>query len=332
MPIARHRCALDDHPRNLQRSGDDTVDITRHRLGCSRALLIATAYLTMGYRDLGRVRESESPGLLYSGCLAHNGRSGGAVLMARFTRTIVASAAILLGSAAASADQNTIGSISSPQITSSQDVRSDRADALAFFESLVDHYRALVVYEDIADVVQITTRLGEEPQRVETRIAVTIQNGRLRVETPGSQMRDGIGLDVPLKTSPAMEAFVQKYNLWIAPHMALRFTDAPLQDFRLGVDEGFTPTMTETVIIDGRSLVHVQLKSGDGLSEDYTAKFDIYVDPDSMLIQRIEGEQRLPDGADYRTTLEITPIRADQGEADAPEDNGSDQSAVGQMS
>ena len=253
--------------------------------------------------------------------------------MARFIRSIVAaSAVILLGSAVASADQNTIGSISSPQATASQDVRSGRADALAFFESLVDHYRALVAYEDVADVVQITTRPGEEPQRVETRIAATIQDGNLRVETPGSQMRDGIGLDVPLKTSPAMEAFVEKYNLWIAPHMALRFTDEPLQDFRLGVDEGFTPTFTETVIIDGRSLVHVQLRSGDGLSEDYTAKFDLYVDPDSMLIQRIEGEQRLPDGAEFSTTLEITPILADDGEVVAPKDHDSDQGAAGQMS
>ncbi len=253
--------------------------------------------------------------------------------MARFTHTIiVASAAIVLGSAAALADQNTIGSISSPQIASSQDIASDRADALAFFESLVDHYRGLVAYEDVADVVQITTRPGEEPQRVETRIAATIQNGKLRVETPGSQMRDSIGLEVPLKTSPAMEAFVQKYNLWIAPHMALRFTDEPLQDFRLGVEEGFTPTLTETVIINGRSLVHLQLTSGDGLSEDYTARFDLYVDPESMLIQRIEGEQRLPDGADYSTALDITPIRADQGDVATPEDNNSGQGAAGQMS
>jgi hypothetical protein len=28
-----------------------------------------------------------------------------------------------------------------------------------------------------------------------------------------------------------------------------------------------------------------------------------------MLIERIDGRQRLPDGADYRTTLQITPLR-----------------------
>ena len=51
-----------------------------------------------------------------------------------------------------------------------------------------------------------------------------------------------------------------------------------------------------------------------------------------MLIQRIEGEQRLPDGADYSTTLDITPILADEGQAVAPENNESDHGAAGRMS
>lgn len=41
----------------------------------------------------------------------------------------------------------------------------------------------------------------------------------------------------------------------------------------------------------------------------------------SMLIERIEGEQRLPDGAENRTTLDITPILAEQSEP-APESPG----------
>jgi hypothetical protein len=253
--------------------------------------------------------------------------------MARFTLTIVvAPAAIFLGSAAALGDDRTPAPVSSPPPAAVQHASADRADALAFFQSLVDRYRRLVAYEDVADVVQITTRPGEEPQRVETRIAATIQDNKLRVETPGSQMRDGIGLDVPLNTSPAMEAFVQKYNLWIAPHMALRFTDEPLQDFRLGVDEGFTPTEIETVTIDNKSMVHLQLTSGDGLSEDYTARFDLYVNPESMLIERVEGEQRLPDGADYRTTLDITPIRADESQVIPPDDTDIDQEPADTMS
>jgi len=253
--------------------------------------------------------------------------------MAKFSFTIVlAPAVIFLGSAAAAGDHTTVAVVSSPPPAAVQYAHADRADALAFFQSLVDRYRRLVAYEDVADVVQITTRPGEQPQRIETRIAVTIQDKKLRVETPGSQVRDGIGLDVPLNTSPAMDAFVQKYNLWIAPHMALRFTDEPLQDFRLGVDEGFTPTQVETVTIDNKSMVHLQLTSGDGLSEDYTARFDLYVNPESMLIERIEGEQRLPDGADYRTTLDITPIRADESQVISPDDADIDQEPADKMS
>ena len=105
-----------------------------------------------------------------------------------------------------------------------------------------------------------------------------------------------------------------RYNLWLAPHMALRFTDDPLKEFRLGVKEGFTPTKAEHVTVEKKQWVRLELKSGDGLSEDYTARFDLFVNLQSMLIERIEGEQRLPDGAEYRTTLDITPILTEQSE------------------
>ncbi len=172
----------------------------------------------------------------------------------------------------------------------------------------------LTAYEDISRVVQVTTRTGQDPHRFEMRIACRIDNDRLRIETPGSQVREGIGLDTPLKKSPAMDALVLRYNLWLAPHMALRFTDEPLKNFRLGVKEGFTPTEAEHVTVEKKQWVRLELKSGDGLSEDYTARFDLFINLQSMLIERIQGEQRLPDGAEYHTTLDITPILAEQGE------------------
>ena len=185
---------------------------------------------------------------------------------------------------------------------------------LALFDQLVERYRRLSAYEDLTHIVQITTREGQNPHRVETRIACKIDNDTLRIETPGSQVREGIGLDTPLKKSPAMDALVLRYNLWLAPHMALRFTDDPLKEFRLGVKEGFTPTKAEHVTVEKKQWVRLELKGGDGLSEDYTARFDLFVNLQSMLIERIEGEQRLPDGAEYRTTLDITPILTEQAE------------------
>ena len=184
-------------------------------------------------------------------------------------------------------------------------------DPLAFFERLAARYRELAAYEDVTHVVQVTTRRGNDPHRFETRIACKIENAALRIETPGSQVREGVGLDVPITKSPAMEALVLRYNLWLAPHMVLRFTDEPLKDFRLGVKEGFTPTTAEHVTVEKKPFVRLELASGDAASEDREATFALFVDTNSMLIERIEGAQRLPDGAEYETTLQITPVLAE---------------------
>ena len=73
--------------------------------------------------------------------------------MAKFSCTIVlAPAAIFLGSAAAAGDHTTVAVVSSPPPATVQYAHADRADALAFFQLLVDRYRRLVAYEDVADV------------------------------------------------------------------------------------------------------------------------------------------------------------------------------------
>jgi hypothetical protein len=183
-----------------------------------------------------------------------------------------------------------------------------------FFGTLVDRYRTLSAYEDVVDLVETRTAADRPPLRVETRFACRLEGEKLSVTTPGSQVRTSAGLDVPLETRPAMEALVLRYNLWLAPHMALHFVDDPLKDLRLGVPEGFTATEAETVTVDERRLVRLELTSADTPESDGaegTARFEFWVDPQSMLIERVEGRQRLPDGADYRTSLAITPLRAD---------------------
>ena len=198
-----------------------------------------------------------------------------------------------------------------------------KLDPAVFFQRLVNRYRGLHLYRDVVNVVQVTQREGHESSRVETQIACEVSNGTLKVQTPASQVREGLGLGLPVKQSQGVKDAKQKYDLWMAPHMALKFTQEPLKHMRAGVDEGFTATEAESVTIDNKKMVHVELRSGDGLSEDSSAKFDLYVNSDSMLIERIEGEQRLPDGASYSTTLEITPgevqAEAPSAETAAPE-------------
>lgn len=191
---------------------------------------------------------------------------------------------------------------------------SPAIEPAAIFEQLVRRYKGLHLYRDTTRLVQITSREGQETSRIETEIGCEVRNGDLKVQTPAAQARSSVGLDLPVRQSPAAEAAQRGYDLWLAPHMALKFADEPLKNFRSGVDEGFTATEAEAVTIDDKRMLHVELRSGDGLSESCTAKFDLFINPETMLVERIDGEQRMPDGANCTTSMHITPREAEGGE------------------
>ena len=147
-------------------------------------------------------------------------------------------------------------------VSYSEETGKRQIDPVCFFETLIARYRCLEAYEDIAKVIQVTERLGEQPLRVETLIGCEIEDDRLLIETPASQIRRTVGLNVRYRKSPAIEAAELSYNLWLAPHMALRFAEEPQREFRPGVKEGFTPIEAERVTIDETPMVHLRLKSG----------------------------------------------------------------------
>jgi hypothetical protein len=145
---------------------------------------------------------------------------------------------------------------------------------------------------------------GDQPTAIESEPAQACGSSPIESNEPS------VGSEVHV---PGSEVNLT-YQLWLAPHMVLKFRENPLADFRAGVAEPFTPTEASPVMIDDRVLVHLALKSGapgtDGASADFDAKFDLYVNPESMLIERIEGQQRLPDGGSFETSLRIAPVFA----------------------
>ncbi len=189
-------------------------------------------------------------------------------------------------------------------------VRDAVPDPGAVFDTLVDRYRRLVAYDDTVEVVEIVTRGEQRRHRVETRLACRIENDRLRIDSPGRQVRSGVGLGGPVRRSAAVESLVLRYNLWLAPHMVLRFKENPLAEFRLGVPGGFVPASAEPASWRDRQYILLELKAVDPADD---ARYELWVNPDSMLIERITGRQTLPDGAHYQTTLTITPTRVDAG-------------------
>jgi hypothetical protein len=184
-------------------------------------------------------------------------------------------------------------------------------DPVEFFAGLVSRYRALRSYEDTGHLVQVSMQSGGEPRSIETDIACAIREDELSVTTPALQVARAAGIEAPSDLTPAMKALVRKYNLRLAPHMALRFTDEPLSELMPGVDEAFTPTSLTPVKTGGRDLVRVELRSGDGASEHCAATFQLDVDPQTMLVRRVQSRQVLPDGALYESTLDITPTRVE---------------------
>lgn len=182
-----------------------------------------------------------------------------------------------------------------------------KLDPLVFFDELVERYQGLSEYRDTSQLLQITRRPGKEDQRMETRIQCEIREDELRVTTPSEQLRRDFGLEVPFKRTEAMKLMQRRYQLWLAPHMALRFSENPLKDLGEGVEEGFTPCVAERVVHNKRLMYHIELRSGDGLSGMSEAEYDLYVNPESMLIERVESIRHMPDGSDFITTLEITP-------------------------
>lgn len=224
------------------------------------------------------------------------------------------SATLLFGSH----DAPTVGD-SAEDEAAKQSIASDTLhDARGFFELLAERYRNLTSYSDMSHIVQVIQHAGEsEPRRVETEMSSEVTDGALRTETALSQLRRTFGLNLPLVAPEPMRKTELRYQLWMLPHLTLKFSDEPLRDFRDGVLEGFTATDLAPVTVDDRPLVHLELRSGDGTSDDSSATFDLYVDPDSMLIERIRGQQRLPDGGNYETTVEITPHRHESDPAAA---------------
>ena len=199
--------------------------------------------------------------------------------------------------------------------------RGEELDAAAFFSDLVTRYREMTGYVEDTEVEQETSdpETGDPPVRTRTRIRAEITDGRLRVERPGlldDAVRTVVGESVGLEDGES----ASESDLWLLPHMALRFTDSVLQNFRAGVEQPFAPVEAELVSLNDRDLVRIELRSGDGFGIADGATFELFVDPDRMLVERVEGQQMLASGLAFRTSLKIDPLHVrEPGDADSSE-------------
>lgn len=173
-------------------------------------------------------------------------------------------------------------------------------DPIAFFERLVLRYRSLRRYAERVEVLQVTKdpETDDPAIRTLTRARAEITGDDLRVDRSGlaSKAMDALAPDED--GAGASEA-----ELWMLPHLSLRFTDQPLEHFRPGDRAPFRPSELDRVTVRDRQLVRVQLLSGD--EEDPAARFNLFIDPERMLVERVEGDEWLPSGLHHQTTVRI---------------------------
>jgi hypothetical protein len=186
-----------------------------------------------------------------------------------------------------------------------ESLEAGRADD--FIQRLSTKYRGMTFYRDQIVVREMTEREGTPSTLTETRMECVVDEGKLEVATAASQVSNAVLPAARVRLTPLLKDLLAKRSLWRAPHLGLAFCDRTLKDFRVGVDGGFSATAVTPVTVNDRDLMKVELR-GAASDGGRRAVFGLFVNPNSMLIERVEGEQPLADGSTYRTTVDITPI------------------------
>ncbi len=249
-----------------------------------------------------------------------------------FARRLIQPHALLLGSVAAAmtagntvaANQQTSPPTSPAQQPAPQDAASVKTQSLdpdLFFAQLIERYRRMTAYQDMVSVVQLIEDGDAQPSRVESELTCELdEHGHLAVSTPVTDYRGFFNAMFPVRSSDGMDAARQQHAMWLAPHMSLRFDHSPMQR---SSKAPMKPVEARTVQVEDQTVVQLRLSNRPEADKstpvppclDHDAEpettFDLYVNPESMLVERIEGDERLPDGRQQRTTVHIHPLRTE---------------------
>ncbi len=183
-----------------------------------------------------------------------------------------------------------------------------------FWERLVERYRSLRFYRDETHLTQVRAGSGADGAAASGARSLdmecTLDAGRLSVRTPASQLAEMPRRALPPGAWPAVvEALERQQDLWMAPHLALRMSDSPLKDMRPGLDSALAPVEMTAVTLRERPLLRLSLVTTQP-APARPATVHLWVEPRTMLIERVETEETLAGGDTLRTQLEIVPRQA----------------------
>lgn len=184
-------------------------------------------------------------------------------------------------------------------------------DANTLFGKLVDRYRGLSLYQDSVKLAHRTID-GATATSTSTQqsMGCTVDGSTLAVISSAL----GTGGSCDSRDASPMAQLELARQLWTLPHLALRFADQPLRSMRGGFGS-LVPTTVDEVTIDRKQLLRLHLESDGEVvvaagTECDESTVDLYVNPQSLLVERVEHSLTIAEGVRYEATLEITPERA----------------------
>jgi|GEM_PF-2305752 len=191
--------------------------------------------------------------------------------------------------------------------TSSQVAIVSTLDPILLLEELIERYQRLVLYRDTTDVVRTVRDAQGGEQTVSTQLDCRVADDELSIVTPASQMRSSFGLNLPFRESESMKRYRKRYQYWLAPHMAIGFSKHPLDDLQGGSTHILQATEARSVTVEDRHMVRLKIESKPRPGKKNGNFISLFINPDSMLVERVEEKRHLPGGKVQTTMFNITP-------------------------
>jgi hypothetical protein len=198
-------------------------------------------------------------------------------------------------------------------------------DAETVFTLLVARYRRLETYSDQVVVTwrTIDDAFPEAVDEVNMTMDCQATNEELTVQTSGGTFWRSLGVRVPFRATPETSRIADDVEYYLAPHMVLKFSDRPLEQLNAERGRSLEARQVTEVTINDRRLVQLDLKvrsqvsasatsvpSESGVAstvDDTESTMSLFINPDSMLVERVNRREQLDDGRMQTTTLDITP-------------------------
>lgn len=152
------------------------------------------------------------------------------------------------------------------------------------YRELQDHHERGQLVEEI-DLGDGTVR------RTETQVDCYVRDGRFTVSTTARRIRTFFGRMVPVRTGPGVEAAAQELDRWIVPHAMLDRDTSSMLD----------ASAADTVRVADRELIRLEF-------EDDGDRVELFVNPETVLVERARAERTLPNGGRWRGELDIQTV------------------------